>query len=227
MAEEKKYPLQLFPAIERVDKLQKRVVVDKILRFFTSDLAGRMDREEPGTGKGRKPKQSSGFPFGGQLDLAELPDIAFHGLDADQETAVGRTKKRRSRTRKLRGRTIAIWGLSFKPRTDDMREAPSQVIVEELLRQGAEIRAYDPEAVAEARKIFGKRIRFARTPYSALKGADALVLVTEWNVFRNPDFDKMRTLMKYPIIFDGRNQYDRQEMMESGFLYFCLGVGGI
>ena len=123
----------------------------------------------------------------------------------------------------LKGRTFAIWGLAFKPQTDDMREAPSRVIIEQLLGLGAKIQAYDPEAMKEARKIFGDKITYAKNNYEALKGADALILVTEWNEFRNPDFKKMKVLLQDPVIFDGRNQYSRREMRELGFDY--VGVG--
>jgi UDPglucose 6-dehydrogenase len=88
---------------------------------------------------------------------------------------------------------------------------------------GASVQAYDPEALDEAKKVFGKKIRYSKTNYEALKGADALILVTEWNVFRNPDFQKMKELLKYPVIFDGRNQYNPLEMRELGFLYFAIG----
>ena len=123
----------------------------------------------------------------------------------------------------VKGKTFAIWGLAFKPQTDDMREAPSRVIIEQLLSLGAKIQAYDPEAMKEARKIFGNKIRYAKNNYEALKGADALILVTEWNEFRNPDFNKMKKLLKDPVIFDGRNQYSRREMRELGF--DSVGVG--
>ncbi|RPJ59677.1 MAG: UDP-glucose/GDP-mannose dehydrogenase family protein [Acidobacteria bacterium] len=123
----------------------------------------------------------------------------------------------------VKGKTFALWGLSFKPQTDDMREAPSVVVIEQLLKLGAAVQTYDPEAMGQARSVFGKRIKYARTNYEAIKGADALVLVTEWNVFRNPDFEKIRELLKYPVIFDGRNQYNPIEMRELGFLYFGIG----
>ncbi len=123
----------------------------------------------------------------------------------------------------LKGKTFALWGLAFKPQTDDMRGAPSRVVIEQLLALGARIQAYDPEAMKEAGKIFGDKITYARNNYEALKGADALILVTEWNEFRNPDFKKMKELLKEPVIFDGRNQYSRREMRELGFIY--VGVG--
>ena len=132
-------------------------------------------------------------------------------------------KKKSADHSPLKGKTFAIWGLAFKPQTDDMREAPSRVLIEQLLVLRAKIQAYDPEAMKEARKIFGNKIRHAKNNYEALTGADALILVTEWNEFRNPDFKKMKDLLKDPVIFDGRNQYSRREMREQGFIY--VGVG--
>jgi UDPglucose 6-dehydrogenase len=123
----------------------------------------------------------------------------------------------------LRGYRFAIWGLAFKPRTDDMREAPSIVIIEELLRRGARIEAHDPESLNEARKVFGDRITYHRLNYDALEGADALLIVTDWNEFRRPDFARMRQLMKTPLIFDGRNLYEHDAMREQGFGYFPIG----
>ena len=123
----------------------------------------------------------------------------------------------------LSGRTFAIWGLSFKPRTDDMRDAPSIVIVESLLKAGAAIQAHDPEAMDEAKKIFAGRIRYYQRNYDALKGADALLIVTEWNEFRRPNFSTIKQLLKRPVIFDGRNIYDPAELRRLGFTYFSIG----
>lgn len=123
----------------------------------------------------------------------------------------------------LRGRKFAIWGLAFKPRTDDMREAPSVVIINELLTAGAEIAAHDPEALGQAQKVFGDRISYHRGNYDTLPDADALLIVTEWNEFRRPDFKRMRSLMKAPLIFDGRNLYEPSEMRQEGFTYYPIG----
>ena len=123
----------------------------------------------------------------------------------------------------LRGRKFAIWGLAFKPRTDDMREAPSIVIIEALLKAGAEIAVHDPEALARAREVFGDRVSYHRGNYDALPGADALLIVTEWNEFRRPDFARVRELMKSPIIFDGRNLYEPSVMKQEGFMYYPVG----
>ncbi|MFN7956223.1 MAG: UDP-glucose/GDP-mannose dehydrogenase family protein [bacterium] len=123
----------------------------------------------------------------------------------------------------LAGRTLAIWGLSFKPRTDDMRMAPAVTIIQAFLDAGAQVRAHDPEAMQEARKLFGDRVSFCDTNYAALEGADALVIVTEWNEFRRPDFERVRALLKQPVIFDGRNLYNKEEMQALGFSYHSIG----
>jgi UDPglucose 6-dehydrogenase len=125
----------------------------------------------------------------------------------------------------LSGMTFALWGLAFKPNTDDMREAPSLVLIEALLQRGAKIRAYDPVAIHEAQRILGddKRIAFAKSPVDALAGADALAIVTEWKEFRSPDFDTIKTTLKHPVIFDGRNLYDPQHPRKAGLEYFAIG----
>ena len=123
----------------------------------------------------------------------------------------------------LKGKTIAVWGLAFKPKTDDMREAPAIPIVEALLAKGAKIQAYDPEAMKVARGIFGNKVTYTAKNYDALKGADALVVVTEWQEFREPDFARIKKLMRTPVIFDGRNIYQRDEMKTLGFTYFSIG----
>jgi len=126
----------------------------------------------------------------------------------------------------LSGRTIAIWGLSFKPRTDDMREAPSVTIINRLLEMGAEVRAHDPEAIREAKLIFGERISYSHNHYDILEGADALAIVTEWNEYRNPDFDRIKTLLRQPLIIDGRNLFEPRRMMREGFEYSPIGRNG-
>ena len=123
----------------------------------------------------------------------------------------------------LKNRTIAVWGLSFKPNTDDMREAPSIVIINKLLKRGAKIKAYDPVALPNAKKEFGNRIRYGKNDYDTLSGADALMVITEWNEFRRPNFEKMLKLMKSPIIFDGRNIYPSRKLREMGFEYYGIG----
>lgn len=125
----------------------------------------------------------------------------------------------------LTGRTLALWGLAFKPNTDDMREAPSLVLIADLLARGASIRAYDPVAAHEAKRILGDnpRIVYAKSPMDALDGADALAIVTEWKEFRSPDFDAIRTALKMPVIFDGRNLYDPATPRKAGLDYFPIG----
>jgi UDPglucose 6-dehydrogenase len=127
----------------------------------------------------------------------------------------------------VRDRTFALWGLAFKPETDDMREAPSVTIIEELTRKGARIRAYDPKAMEEAREFYlrgNDSVEYFDSKYAVLAGADALILVTEWKEFRSPDFDEIQKALKEPVIFDGRNQYNRFRMEERGFEYHQVGV---
>ena len=124
----------------------------------------------------------------------------------------------------IKGKTIALWGLSFKPNTDDMREAPSLVIIEKLLGAGAKVRAYDPVAQEEGERILGHTIEYAKDQYDALIDADALVIVTEWSEFKFPNFRVIKKLLKNPTIFDGRNLYEAKEMKTEGFDYFCIGV---
>ena len=123
----------------------------------------------------------------------------------------------------LKGRKIAVWGIAFKPNTDDIREAPAIHIMEILLDKGADIAAYDPEAMDNAREVFGDKINLVSNPYEALEGADALAIMTEWSVFRTPEFHQMQQLMKSPVIFDGRNLYDLNNLRELGFYYDSIG----
>ena len=126
------------------------------------------------------------------------------------------------------GRTFAVWGLSFKPDTDDMRESAAITIINELTRRGAKVLAYDPKAEEEARKFYLKEnisVEYVRSKYTALVDVDALLLVTEWKEFRSPDFQEMKKRMKNPIIFDGRNQYDAASLKDVGFEYYQIGVG--
>jgi UDPglucose 6-dehydrogenase len=185
-----------------------------------------------------------GAGYGGSCfpkDVKALAQTAKeHGVDARVLNAVEAVNERQKRvlsdlviqhfagkgkrsSKPLAGRTIAVWGLSFKPRTDDMREAPSVVVINSLLRAGAAVRAHDPVAMHEASKIFKRRITLTETGYDALTGADALALVTEWNEFRTPDFGRIKKLMKHPVIFDGRNIYNQQELKKLGFTYYGIG----
>jgi UDPglucose 6-dehydrogenase len=123
----------------------------------------------------------------------------------------------------LQGKTIAIWGLSFKPHTDDIREAPSLYIIEELLKEGAVVHVHDPEALENVKKLFGGKIHYHESEYDALQNADALLIATEWPEYRNPDFDRMATTMKNKVIFDGRNLYSLENVSELGFTYYSIG----
>jgi UDPglucose 6-dehydrogenase len=125
----------------------------------------------------------------------------------------------------LAGKTIAVWGLAFKPRTDDVREAPALVLIDELLTAGTKVRVHDPEAMANVRAEYGDKLSYCDRPYGALEGADGLAIVTEWQEFRNPDFEVMRRLLKGAVIFDGRNIYDPKTMEGYGFTYYAIGRG--
>jgi UDPglucose 6-dehydrogenase len=127
----------------------------------------------------------------------------------------------------LAGRTIALWGLAFKPNTDDMREAPSRTLLDALWRAGMRVRAYDPEANDEARRIYGERddLSLCEDPYAALEGADALVVVTEWKAFRSPDLDRVRASLREPVLFDGRNIFEPKAIEASGIAYYGIGRG--
>ncbi len=123
----------------------------------------------------------------------------------------------------LSGMTFALWGLAFKPKTNDMREAPSITVINELLKRGAKIKAYDPKAMETAKLHFQDKIYYAKSAYDTIENADALILLTEWNEFRRPDFEKVKQLLISPVIFDGRNQYDVKRLKEKGFEYYCIG----
>jgi UDPglucose 6-dehydrogenase len=127
----------------------------------------------------------------------------------------------------LKGKTIALWGLAFKPRTDDMRTAPSRVLMEALWEAGATVRAYDPEAMTEAARIYPdeKRLALCDTAYQALEGSDALVIITEWQEFRSPDFERLKKSLAEPVIFDGRNLYDPAMLQRQGITYYAIGRG--
>ncbi len=156
-----------------------------------------------------------------------------HGVDLEVLKAVESVNARQKRKLgdkviqllegRLQGRRVAVWGLAFKARTDDMRESPAIDLVDMLLEAGASVKAHDPEAMASARRIFGERIAYADRMYDALAGADALVIVTEWLEYRNPDFGRMKSMLAQPIIVDGRNLYDPVRMASRGFTYHSIG----
>jgi UDPglucose 6-dehydrogenase len=146
---------------------------------------------------------------------------AVEDVNASQKTTLFRKMRRHFGS--LKGKTVGVWGLAFKPKTDDMREAPAVPLIESLLKAGATVMAYDPEATKVAKGIFGDRIEYASTNYDAIKGAHGLAIVTEWNEFRRPDFDRMKSLMKTPIVFDGRNLFTPEQMTQNGFTYYSIG----
>ena len=154
-------------------------------------------------------------------------DYEFRILDAVEEVNTFQKTKLAAQMKKhfgsLKGKTIGLWGLAFKPRTDDMREAPAIPLVEALLSAGASVQAFDPEAMRIAKGIFGSKITYASNAYDAVKGADALAIVTEWNEFRRPDFARIRSLMRSPVVFDGRNLFAPPQMKQNGFTYYSIG----
>ena len=123
----------------------------------------------------------------------------------------------------MKGKTFALWGLSFKPNTDDMREAPSLVFIEKMLAEGAKVKAYDPVAIDEAKRRIGDKITYTDDIYEALEDAEALVVITEWSEFRMPDFKKMEKLLKNKVIIDGRNIYEPKEIKDLGWTYYSIG----
>jgi UDPglucose 6-dehydrogenase len=154
------------------------------------------------------------------------------GLELDILHAVERTNARQKRCLLAKAlkhfgdvadKTFAVWGLSFKPKTDDMREAPSVELIEGLLGKGAKVQCHDPVAAKVAQRYFGNRVLYAPTNYAAVEGADALFLVTEWNEFRRPDLKRLKSLMKAPVVFDGRNVFEPAQMREEGFTYYGIG----
>jgi UDPglucose 6-dehydrogenase len=158
-----------------------------------------------------------GEEAGSPLHVASAVDTAN---DAQKAVLVPRIEAHLSG---LAGKVIAVWGLAFKPRTDDIREAPALVLIEELLRRGASVRAYDPKAMGQARRVLRDRVRLCSKSYEAVEGADALVVVTEWAEFREPDFPRIKSLMRRPAVFDGRNVYNPQALRELGFHYEGIG----
>lgn len=155
----------------------------------------------------------------------ELEMVLLKAVEAvnERQKSLLVEKVRRHFGANLSGVTFAVWGLAFKPRTDDMRDAPAIPVIESLLAGGARVQAFDPEAMEEARKIFGDRIQYTHRNYDALHGAAALLVLTEWNEFRRPDFERIRNLLAKPIIFDGRNIYDPADLRKLGFTYYSIG----
>jgi UDPglucose 6-dehydrogenase len=198
--------------------------VDQVRRAVASDRRIGPSFLFPGVGYG-----GSCFPkdVKAMVRFAEDTGYDFQILRAVEAVNEGQkmrlVKKMESHFGSLKGKRVALWGLAFKPKTDDMREAPAVPLVKGLLAAGAAVHAYDPEAMKVARGIFGTKIHYAENNYAALTGADALAIVTEWNEFREPDFTRMRKLMRSPVIFDGRNIYNPESLRALGFTYVSMG----
>ncbi len=213
---------------------------------FMNEIANLCDKvgadvEEVRIGMGKDPRIGSKFLFpgigyGGSCFPKDVKGLIQKGKKyglpmkiCESVDLVNQAQKKlifekiEERFSQLKGIKIAIWGLSFKPQTDDMREAASIVTINLLLSKGVNIKAYDPKALENARELFKDKIEYGDTPYDCLRGTEALVILTEWNEFRNPDFEKISQLMNKKIIFDGRNIYDPARVKESGFEYYCIG----
>lgn len=179
----------------------------------------------------------SGVGYGGSCFPKDVQALGLTAREMDYDFQLVNTVMQVNRLQKTRlgkkikesfgfdlsGRTFAVWGLAFKPETDDIREAPALELIHELLEAGAKVRAYDPEAMPNVQKIFGDKMYYATDQYDAISGTDALVIVTEWSEFRNPNFERIASLLKYPAIFDGRNVYSLEKMEELGFYYESIG----
>ena len=198
--------------------------VDQVRRAVASDRRIGPSFLFPGVGYG-----GSCFPkdVKAMMRFAEDKAYDFKILRAVETVNEGQKRllvtKMEEHFKSLKGKRIAIWGLAFKPKTDDMREAPAVPLIQGLLDAGATVNAYDPEAMKVAKGIFGSKIQYADSSYAALTGADALAVITEWNEFREPDFSRMRKLMRQPLIFDGRNIYNPESLRALGFTYISMG----
>jgi UDPglucose 6-dehydrogenase len=157
--------------------------------------------------------------YGLELELAAATDR----VNARQKSLLVR-KVRDALGGDVRGKKVALWGLAFKPRTDDVRDSPAMALIDALLADGAEVRAHDPEAMDVVRKLYGDRISLVDSAYDACKGADCLVLVTEWREYQNPDFTRIRKLLSSPVVVDGRNIWSSYKLTASGFSYTGIGV---
>jgi UDPglucose 6-dehydrogenase len=209
--------------------------IANVCELFGADV----DRVRQAVGSDRRIGTSFLFPgvgYGGSCFPKDVKALVRFSADKKYDfkilkavEAVNEWQKR-SLVRKMeahfgsvKGRTIALWGLAFKPKTDDMREAPAIALVHALLEKGAKLQVYDPEAMKVARGLFGQKVTYAAKSYDALRGADALAIVTEWHEFREPDFARMRKVMRTPVVFDGRNIYQPQQMKAHGFTYYSIG----
>jgi UDPglucose 6-dehydrogenase len=178
-----------------------------------------------------------GIGYGGSCFPKDVQALAKSSTDAKYDFKILNAVMEVNKTQKLRllpkikehfngnlkGKTIAVWGLAFKPHTDDIREAPALYNIEELLQEGVTIKAHDPEAMDNVRRILKDSIEYCENPYDAATGADAIFIATEWPEFRTPDFDRISSIVKGKVIFDGRNLYDLNNMRELGFIYHSIG----
>jgi UDPglucose 6-dehydrogenase len=219
--------------------LATRISFMNDIAMICERVGGDVDSIRKGMGSDKRigyPFLFPGVGYGGSCfpkDVKALIATAREfGIEFDLMRAVERTNERQKKLLvqkavrhfgSLADRQFAVWGISFKPKTDDTREAPSVEVIEGLLGKGAKVFCHDPAAEGAARSHFGDRIRYASNPYEALEKADALFLVTEWNQFRHPDFDRMKAIMKSPVIFDGRNVFNPSALREKGFVYFGIG----
>jgi UDPglucose 6-dehydrogenase len=179
----------------------------------------------PGAGFGGScfPKDISSLIYmSRQLDVPARLMEAVHRVNEDQKQVLPR-KIRKHYGSALRDKTLTVWGLAFKPRTDDIREAPALTLIDAMLAEGVKLRVHDPEALANVRALYGDRLVYCDRPYGTLEGADGLAIVTEWQEFRHPDFEVMRRLMREPVIFDGRNLYEPKTLEGYGFTYYGIG----
>jgi UDPglucose 6-dehydrogenase len=221
--------------------LATRISFMNEIALLCEKVGAKVDGIRKGIGLDRRIGPSFLFPgagYGGSCFPKDIKALLHTAEDHGMELHILRTVEKVNEAQKrllveklkkhyedgIAGKTIAIWGLSFKPRTDDMREAPAITVIEMLLDAGATVRASDPVAMDVARELFGDRISYHQKNYDALEGADALLLLTEWNEFRYPDFELMKATMKEPIIFDGRNILNRRRLEEEGFTYYGIGV---
>ncbi len=220
--------------------LATRITFMNEIANLCDKLGANVDMVRKGMGSDTRIGKRFLFPgvgYGGSCFPKDVQALAKTALESDYEfrilnavIGVNRDQKKILSQRIINyfggdvsGKTIAIWGLAFKPNTDDIREAPALTIIDDLLAAGAQIKAFDPEASGNVSQIYGNRISFCDTQYDAVDHADALAIVTEWQVFRTPDFDKVKELLINPAIFDGRNVYDTDRMRKLGFYYESIG----
>jgi UDPglucose 6-dehydrogenase len=237
--------LVMDPASAELTKYAANAMLATRISFMNeiANLCGRLgaDVRQVRMGVGTDSRIGSSFLFpgvgyGGSCFPKDVKALARMGRDAGCDLNVVEAVERTNEAQKtvllagieahlggLKGKVIAVWGLAFKPRTDDMREAPAVALIEALLEKGATVRAYDPKAMTAAGRMLGDRVTLCARSYDAVEGADALVVVTEWSEFREPDFPRIKSIMRRPAIFDGRNIYNPQHLRELGFHYEGIG----